>query len=178
MNRISTKKIALNGLMIALVFLATYFTRVPEPIPPGYVNIGDAVIMIAAILLGRRSGLLAGAIGSCIADLAAGAFIYAPITLIVKGIEGYAIGAIAFSGNGRSSGEFKRIIAVVVGALIMVGGYFSAESFILGMFDKTFGVTAAVANLPLNLIQGAISAVIGYILAAILTKISLQKYLE
>ncbi|MCR4434660.1 MAG: ECF transporter S component [Clostridiales bacterium] len=175
MNGKSVKKIVLNGLMIALVCLATYFTRIPAPIPPGYVNIGDAVIMIAAILLGRNAGFIAGAIGSCLADLAAGAFIYAPITFVVKGVEGYITGLIASREGAEKSGEVSRIMAVVIGALIMVAGYFAAEAFILGWFDETFGISAALTNLPLNLVQGGVSAVIGYVLSAMLVRTNIQR---
>lgn len=177
MNKVSTKKLVLNGLMIALVFLATFFTRIPTPLPQGYFNLGDAVIIISAILLGRKSGLIAGGIGSLLADVSAGAFIFAPITLVVKGIEGYIIGSIASSEDGKSTGEVRKIAAAVIGALIMVAGYFLAEAFILGLFDEAFGFMAAVAELPANLLQGGLSVVVGYILTTILGKINIQKYL-
>ena len=175
MNAYSTKKLALNGLMIALVFLATYFTRIPEPIPPGYVNIGDAAIILAAVLLGKKSGFISGAIGSCIADLVSGAFIYAPVTFIVKGLEGLVIGIIAYRTGKMSSFGPRRIIGVIVGVLIMVAGYFAAEFLVLGLFDRTFGLTAAIANLPPNLVQAGISAVVGYLMAGALEKINVPR---
>ena len=175
MNGISTKKIVLNGLMIALVFLGTYLTRIPGPVPPGYINFGDAIIMIAAIMLGRNSGFLAGAIGSAIADIAAGGIIFAPITFIVKGVEGYVIGAITTNAGENKKGELLKIIAVVVGAAIMVAGYFFAELTVLKIFDKTFGYTAAITELPFNLIQGGISILIGYTLSTMLKRSGISK---
>ena len=177
MNKISTKKIALNGLMIALVFLGTYLTRIPGPVAPGYLNFGDAVIMVAAILLGRNSGFLAGAVGSAIADVVTGGMIFAPITFVVKGIEGYVIGAIAAKANETKKGEAIKIFAVTVGAVIMVAGYFFAETFILQIVDKTFGYSAAITELPLNLIQGGVSIVIGYALSTGLTRMGARKLL-
>lgn len=157
MNKISTKKIALNGVMIALVFLGTYFTRIPTPLPGGYFNLGDAVIIVAAIILGRTSGLVSGAIGSCLADIAFGSFLFAPITLIVKGLEGFVVGWLASIGRNeaKTSGAI-RVISVIAGAAIMVFGYFFAEAFILGFADKAFGLTAAVAELVPNSIQGGL----------------------
>lgn len=177
MNSNSTKKIVLNGVMIALVFLGTYLTRIPTPLPGGYFNLGDAVIMVAAITLGRKSGLIAGAIGSCLADIAFGGFMFAPITLIVKGLEGYLVGVLAASGlgNTKASGTMKAV-AVIVGAAVMVFGYFFAEAFILSLFDKSFGLAAAITELPANLIQGGLSAVVGYALALALIKMNVQKY--
>ena len=181
MNRVSTKKIVLNGLMLALVFLATYFTRIPTPLPGGYFNLGDAVIIITAIILGRTSGLIAGALGSFMADIASGAFLFAPVTLIVKGIEGFVVGTIAHSvkageeAAGFRGGEFKRMFAAVVGAVIMVAGYFLAEAYILGFFDKEFGIAAAVTELVPNLVQGGLSAVLGYALSELLIKVKVFK---
>jgi len=159
--------------MIALVFLATYFTHIPTPLPGGYFNLGDTVIIIAAIVLGRKSGLLAGAVGSLLADVAFGAFIFAPITFIVKGLEGFIVGVIASSADDMH-GEANRIISVIAGAVIMVTGYFVAEAFILGAFNEAFGVTAAITELPANLIQGGISAVVGYALSVLLLKVNVR----
>lgn len=175
MANASTKKIVLNGLMIAVVFLTTYFTRFPGPIPPGYINLGDAAILVAALLLGRKTGFIAGAVGSALADLAAGAFLFVPVTFIVKGIEGYVTGLIGDKDAGGLGGQAARVTAVVVGVVIMVAGYFVAEAFLLGAFDSTFGWAAARLELPLNLVQGGASAVTGYALTALLSKKVLVK---
>lgn len=186
MRNISVKNLALNGLMIALVFLATYFTRIPTPLPGGYFNLGDAVIMLAAVILGPIGGLIAGGIGSCFADIAAGALIFAPITLVAKGIEGLAVGLIAISYNrAKKEGSqvpdkianLKLIAALVVGAIIMVAGYFFGEAFILSLFDKTFGIAAAAGELAANLIQGGLSAVIAYFLVLLFSKVGIEKYI-
>ena len=173
MNSISTKRIVLNGLMIALVFLATYFTRIPTPLPGGYFNLGDTVIIIAAIVLGRKSGLLAGAVGSFLADIAYGAFIFAPITLVVKGLEGYIAGTVAHSSADNMPGETRRIVSAAVGAVVMVAGYFLAEAYILSIFNPDFGFAAAVLELVPNTIQGGVSAVVGYALSTLLVRVNI-----
>ncbi|MGE5614835.1 MAG: ECF transporter S component [Bacillota bacterium] len=176
------RKLVLNGLFIALVFLATYFTRIPTPLPGGYVNLGDAVIMLAAALLGPAGGLIAGAVGSAIADLAAGSLLFAPVTFIVKGIEGLAVGVIITRKQAASSGasdrqgdsgvpsHFRLVLAVAAGAIIMIAGYFLAEAFILGMFDEAFGLAAAASELLPNLLQGVSSAILAYILIIIFSR--------
>jgi len=180
MKKITTKKIVLTGLMIALVFLVTFlpFLRIPSPIKGGYYNIGDSVVMIAAILLGRNFGFAAGAIGSALADIAVGGVIFAPITFVVKGIEGYVVGMISNDKSGKTRSSIWLITAVIVGAAIMVAGYFIAESTILGLVDKTIGLTSAIAELPGNAVQGALSAVIGYTLSVILIKAGIRKTIE
>jgi uncharacterized membrane protein len=200
----SVRKLAMNGLMIALVFLATYFTRIPTFLPGGYFNLGDSIIMLAAAFLGPIGGLSAGGIGSAFADLAAGAFIFAPITLVVKGIEGLVVGLLAVNYmksnllkqaggirtlNSRTSNNqasnsnltdkkqtksplnnLKLILALAVGAIIMVAGYFFGEAFILSLFDGVFGIVAATGELVANLVQGVLSAILAYILILILSR--------
>jgi uncharacterized membrane protein len=167
--------------MIALVFLATYFTRIPTPLPGGYFNLGDAVIMLAAAFLGPIGGLAAGAIGSALADLAAAAFIYAPITFVVKGIEGLVIGLIAAKGlKITAAGKFnaRLFIGVIAGAVIMAAGYFTAEAFVLNLFAEGFGLAAAATELPANILQGGLSAVLGYILVAVLLKMNIDRIIR
>lgn len=214
-KRVSTKKIVLNGVMTALVFLATIFTRIPGPIPPGYINFGDTVIIIAAILLGKSSGFIAGAFGSALADvIAPGGIIFAPVTFIVKGLEGYLAGKIAGSRhdifktenahlnadegksrinegaeklapgksllNSSASKKYekRKIIAVSAGIIVMVAGYFVAELSILRLFDTAFGYSAAISELPFNLIQGGVSAVLGYLLSTLLQKADVERLLN
>ncbi|HEY5583631.1 MAG TPA: ECF transporter S component [Ruminiclostridium sp.] len=178
--KISTKKLVLNALMIAVVFLITYlpFLRIPSPIPGGYFNIGDAAIMITAILLGKKSGFIAGAIGSALADLACGSFIFVPITFIVKGLEGYIVGAIANKNSGRAPSRAVQIISLAVGALVMVLGYFVFELTIIRLIDKSLAFTAIVAEIPGNLIQGAVSAILAYAFITIMFKTNIGKQLR
>ncbi len=182
MKKANTKKIVLNGVMIALTFLATRIISIPGPIAPGVINLGDTVILITAVLLGKSSGMLAGAIGSALADITfPGGFVFAPVTLIVKGLEGYIAGMLASRGGTVKEavkGRLYIITAMAAGALLMVIGYFAAEAFILSLFDSTFGLTFAVSELPFNLVQGGISALIAYILSSLLVKVNVNEYLQ
>jgi uncharacterized membrane protein len=173
MNKISIKKMVLTGLMIAVVFLVTCFTKIPGPVGP--FNIGDAAIIVTAIIIGRNSGFAAGAIGSALADLAMGYAIFSPITFIVKGLEGYIVGVIASRSNEKGSAEYVKIIAAIAGACVMIGGYFLAELFILRVFDSSFGYAKAIADLPYNVVQGGVSAVVGYILSTTLVRSGVSK---
>lgn len=179
MKKTTTKKLVFTGLMVALVFLVTYlpFLRIPSPIK-GYFNIGDSIIMITAILLGRNCGFAAGAIGSAMADILGGYFIFAPITFIVKGVEGYVVGLIANDNKDGVKSSSRIITAILIGAVIMIAGYFIGEATILKLFDNTFGLTAAIAELPGNAIQGAASSVIAYVISMILMKSRVKEIIE
>ncbi len=178
--KFSIRKLVLTALMIALVFVITYlpFLHIPSPVPPGYFNVGDAAIMIAAILLGRKSGMAAGAIGAALADLAYGAFIFVPITFVVKGIEGYIVGVIASRRGEKSLGHIKRFLAVIAGAVIIVLGYFILELTFYRMIDDSLAIAAIISEVPGNLVQGGVSAAVAYAFTTILDKANVTKRLN
>lgn len=147
---LTTKKLSLYALFIALTCVGTLAIRIPFPLTKGYLNLGDAVLLAAAILLGRRGGLLAGGLGSFLADVLTG-YAYAPATLIIKGIEGYVCGLI-FE---RWPSTMGRVLAVVVGAFLMATGYFVFEIFLVG-------VQTAAISYGANLGQGAAGAILAY----------------
>ena len=82
---------------------------------------------------------------------------YAPITFVVKGLEGLVVGWIyekfRTNPNGLKKFSFK-LLAIICGAPFMVGGYFLAEFFIL-----SYGWAAAAELIP-NLLQVGLGAVI------------------
>lgn len=52
-----------TALMAALIFVATYLIKIPNPATGGYSHMGDCMIFIAVVMLGRRNGSMAAAIG-------------------------------------------------------------------------------------------------------------------
>lgn len=175
MGKLSTKRIVLNGLMIALVFVTTSIIKIP--FVRGYLNIGDVAIMITGVLLGRGSGFIAGSFGSALSDVLSPYSYYAPITFIVKGLEGYIIGLIAYSSDKSRKGELLRLAAVLAGAAVMVAGYFIGDLYLLKFMGQSFGISAALSGLPGNSIQGGVSAAAGYILTTVLARIGTREAL-
>lgn len=167
-EKINSKKLAYMALSTALVFICTRFTAIPAPIPPGYINFGDTVIFLTAVLFGWKAGMLAGAIGSLAADLSFAAFLYAPITFFVKGAEGAVTGLIVKLSGKKTIGV---IAGMACGGILMAAGYFLSEALLLGIIDKNFGFAAAVANLPPNLLQAGVSVLVGYILSIPLSRV-------
>jgi len=183
------RKIAVTGLLTALTVVTTMFTKIPTPLIHGYFNLGDTVVLIAGVMFGGMTGAFVGAVGSAAADLFTGGFLFAPITLIVKGLEGYVAGRLSGAdanpgagaglktgegacdgtGNGpgtgaNAKGGARRVIgggrlmpALCAGAIVMIAGYFAAEATVLTLFDRAFGLGAALTELPFNLVQGGVS---------------------
>jgi len=135
--------ITIAGVMSAIVCVANLLIRIPIPATDGYFNIGDAMVFTGALIFGPTVGGFGGGVGSALADMISGSGGYAPITLVVKGIEGALAGLIS---NGKD--RKRDVLAVVVGGAGMIGVYFLAEAFVIG-----YGVLLALAKVSFNFIQ-------------------------
>ncbi|MBO4459213.1 MAG: ECF transporter S component [Clostridiales bacterium] len=160
-RRSNLVKIAVAGVMAALIFVAT---QIRIPIPTGYLNLGDVMINICSFILGPLAAIPA-ALGSAIADLVAGYPMYIGPTFVIKGLMGLLAGLFfskSIKQHTRSgehtikdymrSGKYIALsVAVFIGCeLIMVLGYFAFEAL-----PQMYGVAGALGSVPYNLIQAA-----------------------
>jgi uncharacterized membrane protein len=161
------KKLFQVGIIAAfatLAFVGTAVIRVPIPATGGYFNLGDTFVMTAALLYGPGVGALVGLIGPAAAD-AVGFPQFILATAVVKCCEGGVVGLL---GARRESGRPRPLVALALGILVLVAGYFVFEAFIYPLLAKAipfFAVTdlkAAIAEIVPNLLQGVISAVIAF----------------
>jgi uncharacterized membrane protein len=127
-----------------VVMLSTYLIRIPLP-GGGYFNFGDAAVIFAALYSGPKAGLIAGGAGSALADLI-GFPIFAPITLVAKGLEGL------IAGLGKGQRAFLNYLFPILGSLMMVIVYFFGTWLL-----PAFGIGAAVAEFPANLVQALLA---------------------
>jgi len=171
-NKISTaKELTVMGLLIALTTMATMFFKVPTHI--GYTHLGDAMVFIAAILLGKKRGMVVAALGMCLADLLGGYFIWAPITFSIKGIMALITAAIAYRGNYEGKSIINNIFACILGGIWMIVAYYLAN-ILLTMYvytkDATFIQSVVVAFYD-SLIPNIIEVLIGIIIAVPIIKV-------
>ncbi len=159
------KFLVLNGLMIALVCIATMVIQIPIPMTQGYVNIGDSIIFISSILFGPIIGMIAGGLGSALADILTGYSHWALFTLIIKGFEGYIVGIIVR----KNTNLLKNTLATLLGVFIMVIGYLFAGTFLQGSF------IVSLSSIPSNLVQGVVSMLIGIPISSYLLTIKYVK---
>jgi uncharacterized membrane protein len=147
----STALIAMAAVMAALVCITTMLIQIPIPATEGFFNIGDAMIMIAALTGGPIVGAFAGGIGSSLADLLGGWYIWVIPTLIIKGTEGVLAGWILRRGQQNLQ---NVVLAWIVGGLEMVFGYFLVQVYL-------YGFSAALVELPFNFVQMAVGGIVG-----------------
>ncbi|MFO7659932.1 MAG: ECF transporter S component [Candidatus Cloacimonadaceae bacterium] len=130
----------LVGITIA-VMVITLFIRIPLP-SKGYFNFGDVAVVFSGLFLGFKGGAIAGGIGSALADILGGFPLFAPLTLIAKGLEGL------ISGFAKDKKGFTFYLYPALGVIIMVAVYFVGE-----LLMPQIGIGGALAELPANLIQ-------------------------
>jgi uncharacterized membrane protein len=165
------RRIARSALLVALTAAATLVVRIPTPATQGYINVGDAVIFVTALLFGTRPAAVAGGIGSALADLIGGYTFWAPFTLLIKGGEGLIAGLL-FRRFGRS---LRRPwgIALAFPALALAGGW-----MVLGYYlveARLYGWGPASAAAIGNAFQAGVSIALGLPGAVALTRAGLDR---
>ena len=157
-NSLALSMIGIFGSFTCVVTMVIAF---PIPATSGFINIGDAVVMITGLMFGPIIGGIAGGVGSSLADLFLGYAIYAPATLVIKGLEGFFVGLIA-NPKKNEKWNYRDFIGVIVGGFIMIIGYFLYEVMI-------YGVPSALYEFILNsIIQFGLGSIIAlaFIIAA------------
>ncbi len=152
----STKKLAFGALATALVFVCTSFLKVPTGL--GYIHTGDAMIVAFALVLGKMA-ILPSLLGSALADIVGGYFIYVPATILIKAWMAFVV---AKAEPKPLSGQ---VWMVVLAEVSMVVGYFLYESIL-------YGIAPAAGVLLSNGVQAAFGAVVGLLLAPVIRKAS------
>ncbi len=142
--------VAIIGVMMAVIFVLTYATKIPIG-PGGYVHLGDTAIFFASFIFGPVVGSVAGGFGTFFSDLFSGYANYAPGTLIIHGLEGLVAGLIAWRG-----GINRMIMGGIAGAVVVVVGYFIYDFAILQL-----GIGTAWTDVGANVLQAASGVVIG-----------------
>ena len=125
-----------TGILTAAVFAVTRFLQIP--IPLGYFNVGNAVILLASLFLPLPYGVFMAAAGSALADLTSYP-VYTVPTLLIKGMM-----VVLFSLLIRKSpGSRPRIILGAAAAtLLPLAGYTVTGALLYG------GFWAGAAQIP------------------------------
>lgn len=182
-----TQRLVMTALMMSLILVGTILLRIPIPMTQGYVHLGDAMIYLGVLLLGRKSGAAAAGIGSALADVLGGFAVWAPWTLVIKGAMAFAAGTfIELARADRGSSDDTRtehrhsagsrsdsgrmttsavIAGMVLGGMLMCAGYFAAEGIMYGNW------TVAALGIPWNIGQFAVGIVISLMVSGASSRI-------
>ena len=163
-NTSSAKQVAINGISIALVFIATGFINLRLPIVAngGLIHLGNVPLFLAAIIFGKKTGAISGAVGMALFDLFSGWTLWAPFTFVIVGIMGWVVGKITEDKSHNTI--LWYVIAILAALAIKIIGYYIAEGIIYGNW------VAPAASIPGNIVQILTAAVIVLPLAKPLKK--------
>lgn len=130
------KQLSTAAVMMALVFVVTKFIQIP--IPLGYFNVGNTVILLFCTLIAMPYGIAASALGSALADLLSYP-VYTLPTLIIKALMPLAFYLLLKVLKGK---KHAVIVAATVSTLIPLFGYTLTGMFLYG------GFAAGLAQFP------------------------------
>lgn len=95
-EKMSTREVVLVAMITAATVVIARIFIIPVPMTHGNVNLCDAGIFIAALLLGQRDGAIVGGLAGFLLDLISGYSQYMLFSLVVHGLEGFVAGAIGY----------------------------------------------------------------------------------
>lgn len=154
----SVKKLTMAGVLAAAIVLLTSVVSIPMPGGFGYINLGDAGVLLAGALLGGGWGALCAGAASALSDILLGWSIYAPATFLIKGAVALVAGILF-----NRSAKKLRYGFFYLAALIVPVGYFLYETIL-------YGTATAIPNVAFNTLQCLIGAGAGHAMTIVLLR--------
>lgn len=161
-NQDNVRYMVTAAAMAALVFVLTAFLHIPTA--QGYIHIGDGIIYIAASILPLPYAMAASAIGAGLSDYISGFAVWVLPTVIIKTLT-----VLCFTSKKEKIINKRNIVALIIGFIICVGGYYLFAALIYGSF------ISPVADIPTNCIQSAASGALFVFLGLALDKTGVIK---
>ena len=166
-SQVRTFDLIITSMLIALVFVATILLNIKLPITAngGLVHLGTAVLFISSILFGPKKGAIAGAVGMGLFDLVGPWVLWAPITFVARGLQGYIVGKIAWSKGRNGTSLAINLIATIVSIPFMLVVYYLGEAIIF----KSWIIP--VASIPGNIVQNIVGLCVAIPVCVVLKRI-------
>lgn len=155
-----TRTLTMTAVMAALIFAATYAVRIPNPMTGGYSHMGDCMIFLGVLILGRKYGALAAAAGGALSDLLAGAAVWVLPTFCIKFIMAFIMGSVILALHERKHAD---LIGAVLGGLFQIIAYTLAKVVLIGW-------KVALLSVPNVSIQTAVGIILFLVLSRLLAK--------
>lgn len=160
-----TKQMTLLSMLIALNVALSVVVKVPTP--TGFVSLVEVGIFLAAWRFGRTSGMIVGGLTGFLLDLLAGYPQWMLFSLLIHGAEGWLI-------DTRAK-RFKYAWSLVTAIIVVVVGYWLAGGLLMWLMagmnlSLLTALTAALAEIPLNIVQVLVGWVVARILIQVLEK--------
>lgn len=164
----NVKAICITAVSAALIFVFTYTFKIT--FPSGYTHLGDCMIFLSLVILGRKRAALAAGTGACLADLIGGYAQWIIPSFIIKYIMVLIAGFVM-----QYVVKKSRIFGLLVGGLL--GGIFQIAAYTavkVVMIDSAYALT----SLPRLAFQTAFGLAAAVVLVAVFDKTKLLSRLQ
>ena len=160
----------ITSLFAALTCVATILIKIPSPLN-GYINLGDGIVLLAAWVLPLPYGVIAAGLGSALADVFSGYFVYAPATFVIKALMAIVAYSLYKLFAKKIKSTVSRIFSGILAEIVMILGYYLFEGVL-------YGFVSSLVNIPANAVQAVAGIVIGVALITIFEKQNIIKLLK
>lgn len=165
---------SISAMFAALIAVMTAYIKFNTGINEGYLHFGDGMIYLASCILPLPYAMLAAAIGGGLADILAGAAIWAPATAIIKACNALPFALVFARKRTKSPDRLLNkgtAFMPIVSGLVTVFGYLLAEGLM-------YTFPTALTSVPFSIIQAVGSAILFYAAAPALDKVHIKTRLQ
>lgn len=158
------------AIFAALIAVMTAYIKFNTGINDGYLHFGDSMIYLASCILPLPYAMGAAAIGGGLADLLAGAAIWAPFTAVIKALNTLPFALVYACKWTKSPNKILNKTTAFMplpSAFITIFGYLLVEGLL-------YTFPTAWTSVPFSIIQATGSAIIYYVAAAALDKVNFK----
>jgi len=136
-------------MFTGVVCVATVILKMDIPATHGFFNVGDSMVYVTALLFGSAIGGIAGGLGSSLADILLGFPLYAPATLVIKGVEGLIVGYLGHKVRPKLETSVRwEVLGIFLGISLGAIVCYLGLTYYIGIFgnlviEKIFWVVVA-----------------------------------
>jgi len=175
----TVRNITLIGVLAALTFAASAISfPVPTASEATRIHPGNAMCLLAGMILGPIPGALAAGIGSMFYSLSNPLHApYALFTLVFKGLMGYVCGVIVWRGGGLHLSSLRVHYIAAFCGIITYYVLHLGRSFLEDIYFKHMEMETALAVLSTRLVTSGINGAFA-VIAAPLLAFAIRKALD
>lgn len=164
MQRNLIRQEVLAAILTSLTTAMSILVVIPVPATHGLVTLCEVGIYTSAILFGNPIGLIVGGASGFLIDIISGYPVWCLFSLVIHGLQGFIV---AYLMKNRKLSVRNMLLPLLVGSVIMIGGYYFATSLL-------YGWPAGLASVPGNLVQVGFGISVTILVAESLAKIKLN----
>lgn len=169
-TKFTGKTLAVTAMFAALVTVTTAFIKIPAPL--GYAHAGDSMVYLAACVLPAPFNFIAAGLGGALADLLSGYAVWSIPTAIIKSLNvlPFFLIRLLLQKNHKDNKIIRLpiLLMVIPTTAITIGGYFIADWLL-------HDVSVSIGEIPFNLVQSAVGAVLFIALGAALDSVKFKQ---